>query len=193
MFLSKRQKYRSLDDKELVQLFKEKREQLCIGILFERYGKLVMGACLKYVKDEFDAQEISSKIFEELPDKIQNFEIQFFKSWLYQVTRNECLQFLRKQDYSFLHLSTIENLVELNTIDASTKEIQLQQLEQAISELNELQKSCIQLFYLEDKSYTEISTLLKIELKMVKSALQNGKRMLKLNLESKIENHESNK
>jgi RNA polymerase sigma-70 factor (ECF subfamily) len=36
------------------------------------------------------------------------------------------------------------------------------------------------LFYLENKSYQEVSDLLKLDMNQVKSAIQNGKRNLKL-------------
>lgn len=60
-------------------------------------------------------------------------------------------------------------------------------LESALDDLLEEQQRMIKLFYLEKKSYQEISDELKLPLKKVKSALQNGKRNLKL----KLENHDS--
>ena len=43
------------------------------------------------------------------------------------------------------------------------------------------------LFYLEEKSYQEISIELNISIMKVKSAIQNGKRNIKLQLEEKDE------
>ncbi len=63
------------------------------------------------------------------------------------------------------------------------REEQLELLEQSIDELNEEQKVCIRLFYFERKSYQEISTTIQLEVKKVKSAIQNGKRNLKIKLE----------
>jgi RNA polymerase sigma-70 factor (ECF subfamily) len=59
-------------------------------------------------------------------------------------------------------------------------------LEKAILELKEEQKNCIELFYLQQLSYQRISEQLGISIKNVKSAIQNGKRNLKIRLE---ENH----
>ena len=60
-------------------------------------------------------------------------------------------------------------------------------LEKTIDELKEEQQTCIKLFYLEGKSYTEITEMLKLDIKKVKSAIQNGKRNLKIKLEGKNE------
>jgi RNA polymerase sigma-70 factor (ECF subfamily) len=46
------------------------------------------------------------------------------------------------------------------------------------------QQKCIQLFFLENKSYVEIAEILNLSLNAVKSAIQNGKRMLKVKLEN---------
>jgi RNA polymerase sigma-70 factor (ECF subfamily) len=69
------------------------------------------------------------------------------------------------------------------------KEEQLILLEQAIKTLKDEQKQCIELFYLQDRSYQEISDRLKISLNTVKSAIQNGKRNIKI----WMERHENNK
>jgi RNA polymerase sigma-70 factor (ECF subfamily) len=65
-------------------------------------------------------------------------------------------------------------------------EIHFELLEKAILELKEEQKICVELFYLKQFSYQRISEQLGISLKNVKSAIQNGKRNLKIRLE---ENH----
>ena len=62
-------------------------------------------------------------------------------------------------------------------------ENQLTELEQAIKTLKEDQKDALTHFYLEQKSYTEVSAVMGISLNAVKSLIQNGKRNLKLKLE----------
>ncbi|MFN8166552.1 MAG: sigma factor-like helix-turn-helix DNA-binding protein [Bacteroidia bacterium] len=54
-----------------------------------------------------------------------------------------------------------------------------------IDRLNEDQKKCIELFYLREMSYKDISELTGFSLNQVKSFIQNGKRNLKLILTNK--------
>jgi RNA polymerase sigma-70 factor (ECF subfamily) len=70
------------------------------------------------------------------------------------------------------------------------KEQTLNLLEKSITILNEEQKQCITLFYLQKKSYLEITTTTGYTLMQVKSHIQNGKRNLKIMLEKQIENGE---
>ncbi|MCZ8285472.1 MAG: sigma factor-like helix-turn-helix DNA-binding protein, partial [Bacteroidia bacterium] len=67
------------------------------------------------------------------------------------------------------------------------KEEELSALELAVEELNEEQRRCIRLFYLQEKSYQEVSQLTGYTMNEVKSFIQNGKRNLKLKLEKNSE------
>jgi RNA polymerase sigma-70 factor (ECF subfamily) len=53
----------------------------------------------------------------------------------------------------------------------------------ALKQLSPEQQQCISMFYLEKKSYVEISDLTGFTLMQVKSNIQNGKRNLKLILQ----------
>ena len=185
MFQRKRKKYRLLGDHELISVYKTSQDKDSFAVIYERYGHLVMGTCMKYLKDEFEAQDLTSKIFEELGGKIFKHEIDNFKGWLYRLTKNECLMFLRKQSTRFLHNHRVE-LLEEEVKEPEIREAQLTLMEKSLALLKSEQEKCLRLFYLEDKSYQEVSDLMKINLNQVKSAIQNGKRNLKLKMEALI-------
>ncbi len=131
------------------------------------------------------------RIFGELGAKLLRHEIQHFKSWLYQVTRNECLQFLRKhKPHETTVINELVQPAEEDDEETIRLEGRLQLLEQAIGQLKDEQRTCVELFYLEQKSYNEISEHLSIPLTTVKSAIQNGKRNLKIWMERQ-ERHEA--
>ena len=60
----------------------------------------------------------------------------------------------------------------------------LSKLENCIKKLKVDQKQCVSLFYLEQKSYAEVAEQTSFPLKKVKSFIQNGKRNLKICMES---------
>ena len=179
MFQRKRKKYRLLGDSELISAYRESRDRDSFSVIYERYGHLVMGTCMKYLKDEFEAEDLTSKIFEELGEKIIRHTIENFKGWLYRLTKNECLMFLRKQKTRFLHHAQIDSLAEAEK-EPENKEAQLSLMERSMDALKPEQEKCLRLFYLEDKSYQEVADLLHLDMKQVKSAIQNGKRNLKI-------------
>ena len=187
MFGNKQKKYKLKTDEELVTLYKLERSSICIAVIYERYGHLVMGTCMKYLKNEVESQDITMQIFEELHSKLLKHDINYFKSWLYMVTKNECFMFLRKSKSQnttdFSESYDVEQTIE----DVQSKEKSLELLENAIEDLKPEQKRCVKLFYLEEKSYQQISAELNLSLMQVKSAIQNGKRNIKLQLEKQDE------
>ncbi len=186
MLFRKRITYQQLSDEDLVLNYRNEKSGEIIGEIYKRYGHLVMGTCMKYLKNRADAEDMTMTIFEKLPHKLVNHSIERFKSWLYMVTKNECLMLLRKKGHASAEITKeLEANDELHVVQA--KEIQYEILEEAIKELKEEQRKCIELFYIESKSYQEITSLLKLDIKKVKSAIQNGKRNLKLTLEKRNE------
>ena len=66
--------------------------------------------------------------------------------------------------------------------EATEKELELQRLELALGHLNAEQKTCIELFFLQGKSYDEVCALTGFDYNQVKSYIQNGKRNLKIRM-----------
>ena len=72
---------------------------------------------------------------------------------------------------------------EVNLHPNNEKEKLLNRMEALIPTLKNNQRICLKMFYLEGKSYADISTELNFSLKEVKSHIQNGKRNLKIKLD----------
>jgi RNA polymerase sigma-70 factor (ECF subfamily) len=155
--------------------------------MYRRFGHLMFGTCLNYLKNQQDAEDCVMEIFEDLPQKLQKFEVSHLKSWLFMTTKNACLMRLRKKKMLTSSLEEELTAVIEEDHEKTILEVKLEALELAISDLTEEQQRTIKLFYLDKKSYQEISDELQLPLKKVKSAIQNGKRNLKL----KLENHDS--
>ena len=68
---------------------------------------------------------------------------------------------------------------------AFEKEENFKQMEFCLGQLGELQRQVIELFYLQDKCYKEISEALGMELNTVRSFIQNGRRNLKICMEKR--------
>ena len=157
-----------------------------LGLLFSRYMHLVYGLCLKYLKSREESQDAVMSIFESILHKLKNQEVTYFKSWLYIVTKNHCLMALRKEKASNIYNGAfMENELSMHQNDEKDIDDDLDALEDCIEQLKVKQKECVSLFYLKQKSYDEITQETAHSLKEVKSHIQNGKRNLKICLESK--------
>lgn len=195
MFLTgkKSRNLSSLPDLELIAKYKAEEACSLVGILFERYTHLVFGVCMKYLSDEAESKDAVMQIFEKLLTDLKIHEVENFKSWLYSVTKNHCLMFLRKNKTRQKHEKEFfenseTNIVEfVDELHLNNKNNEEAKLDNAIAKLNIKQKKCIELFYLQEKSYKEVADITGFSLKQVKSFIQNGKRNLKQSLESNEE------
>ena len=182
-------KYKDYSDNELINSYTQTGENFLVGILYERYGHLVLGLCIKYLKNKDEARDAVIQIFARLLDDLKKHKVEYFKSWLYTYSKNFCLMELRKRQSALKkELELKENAHLLMDFSdpkhLEEKEKQLALMEQALSQLNASQKTCIDLFYLRNKSYSEIMQITGYSNNDVKSFIQNGKRNLKLKLEA---------
>jgi RNA polymerase sigma factor (sigma-70 family) len=178
------------DDLDLIALYKERNDVTVVGVLFKRYKHLVYGVCLKYLRDEDESKDALMQVFEKLIVELKRHEIGNFKAWLHTVTKNHCLMIIRSAKSKQKTVSATDDrleVVEMNSLwhpeNSVEKEQTLQRLEKTIQQLNDEQRKCIELFYLEEKSYVEVSSLTGFSLLQVKSYIQNGKRNLKILME----------
>lgn len=173
-----------LADEELLERYNQSGKTAYFGELYNRYIPLLYGLCLKYLRDEAQAQDAVMQLFEELLPKVGNYEIKTFRTWLYRVAKNHCLQLLRKENKEILLDYTI-NVVESDEFlhllceEESTEE-QLNALHRCLEKLPEAQRISILHFFIEEQSYADIVEQTGYSLNNVKSYIQNGKRNLKI-------------
>lgn len=178
-------------DEDLLGLYMDSGNLELLGELYSRHMHLVYGVALKYLGDPDDAKDATMHIFEKLVSELPDQEIRQFKSWLYVLTKNFCLMHIRTRKSGDKRLEGyksevefMESEAEMHPIDREDQSIE-QALRECIDKLKAEQKECIELFYYRKMCYREISDFLSMEEKKVKSFLQNGKRNLKICLESK--------
>jgi RNA polymerase sigma factor (sigma-70 family) len=187
----KEEKYSHITDAELLEKFHQDQDNQWLGILLQRYTLLLFGVCMKYMKNEEEAKDCVQQIFLKALTELKKYKVDYFKSWLYMVAKNHCLMKLRgKQGKNTTDIQ--ENLVSVIMEEEQEEKIRhieknqrLELMNQAIGELSEEQRCCIMLFYLEKKSYNEISEHTGFTLLQVKSYIQNGKRNLRILLDKK--------
>jgi RNA polymerase sigma factor (sigma-70 family) len=191
MRLFPRKRKSHLSDEELLESYRASGDKALVGELYTRYAHLVYGMCLNYFRDRELARDAVLQLFEKLFETLKRTKPENFKNWLSFVARNHCISELRKQQVAKMRsedfLRQEENFApaEEESEEMELRETRLKKLEDAIRELGEEQRTCVELFYIRDKSYKEISEITGFTEMQVKSHLQNGKRNLKILLERK--------
>lgn len=182
----------TLTDQQLINSFRKERDTSALGTLYLRYTELVYGVCLKYFGQPDLAQDAVMDIYEHINRKLPDHEVDNFPAWLYMVSKNHCLQALRKKSNSLT--VSLDDPVMQNGKDWHQEDEQFElhlpedaadQLHDCIRQLPEKQSECIRMFYFEKKSYAEIAELLALPMDTVRSHIQNGRRNLKKCMETK--------
>ena len=175
--------YTQWSDDELLKQFKETADQEVLGQLYSRYISLVYGLCLKYLQQIEDAEDAVISLYEELSQKIQRYQIDNFKTWLYSTAKNHCLQILRKEKNIIFEEIAVQDMESddfEHLIDVEDDKEKEDALNYCLGTLPDEQRQCIILFFFEDFSYADIVEKNGFELNKVKSYIQNGKRNLRI-------------
>lgn len=145
--------------KELKQLFLKIKDDKELGFqeLYTKYNKLVYAIAFSILRNKEDSLDVTQSIFTKIykleKDKLPNKKE---ASWLYTVTKNEAITYLRKKKNNVL----IEDLYELeddnNEINKLIDRISYNNL---IKKLNNKEKEILSLKILSNLSFKEISKL----------------------------------
>jgi RNA polymerase sigma-70 factor (ECF subfamily) len=144
---------------------------------------------MKYLKNEEEAKDCVQQVYLKVITELNKYRVEYFKAWIYMVAKNHCLMKIRDKqgkrsvEINDIHVQTVDETLEGNP--HIEKDELLNRMSVALEQLNEEQKQCIILFYLEKRSYQEITEMTGYSLMQVKSYIQNGKRNLKLCIEEK--------
>jgi RNA polymerase sigma factor (sigma-70 family) len=190
----KPEQYHDITDQELLQHFYRDHDNEWLGILLQRYTLLLLGVCMKYLKNEEEAKDSVQQVFLKAITELHKYKVDFFKSWIYMVAKNHCLMKLRGRQGK-IPVEINEKMLAVTETEPTKQallqnDVTLDAMELALKELNTEQQVCVTLFYLQKKSYTDISDETGYTMMQVKSHIQNGKRNLKILIEKKIKNEE---
>lgn len=175
-------RYSHISNEELLKRYYHDHNNKWLGILLPRFSLLLFGVCMKYLKNEEDAKDCVQQVFFKVIEDLPKYEVKNFQGWIYMVTKNHCLMRLReRKNYTTEWSDNI--MAEPDTEKKQIlleKEKMLNALQKNIEKLKPEQQQCIRYFYLEKKSYQQITEITGFSLSKVKSYLQNGKRNLEI-------------
>ena len=182
----------ALDDKsdlELVQLTLSNQENFLY--LVNRYEKKL----LRFIQrisglDNDDAQDLLQEAFIKIYQNLNDFDQHLkFSSWAYRIVHNQVISNYRKNK-SRPQLSLFE--LDLESCEELTSDFDInqnidqsilrKQIIKALKNIDLKYQEVIILKYLEDKSYEEISDIIKKPLSTVGTLLRRGKKALEKEL-----------
>ena len=188
------------EDQRMLSQYSTTGDQLWLARLFNKYEHLIYGICLKYTGNPDWSKDLKSQIYEKLVLKAKDLESSQFKTWLYTLSKNLCLDELRKEkrkvsaldkfrEYQLYINPVVDFGEEERLIIKQDKERIASLMKDAEKLLSEQQRICMKLFYLNRISYLQIGKETGMDVDQVKSHLQNGKRKMKNFVLLQLKNH----
>lgn len=147
--------------RELKELFIEIKygNKIAFEKLYNNYNKLIYSVAYSILKDKQDAEDVVQTVFEKLylidKEKLPNRNE---SSWLYSITKNETINYL-KRNKNNIDLDSIYNIEDEN--NEINKIIDQDNYNRLISKLNNKEKEIISLKIISNLSFEEIGKLLK--------------------------------
>jgi len=167
-----------------------KGNQGAYASLVARYQHYVFTIALKYCQNREDAEELAQDIFVKVYRSLADFKgSSKFSTWLYTITYNTSLTFLRKKkldtrsmddENTFLQLENQESSFSANQIEQKSR---IDHVNRAIGNLSPEDAQIITLFYKADQTLEEIGRVMGLEPNTVKVRLHRARHKLKLKLE----------
>lgn len=155
--------------------------------LLNSYKPRIFSYVYRTVRNYHDAEEIALDTFVRCFKSLKSFDLnKNFSTWIYTIAHNLTIDFLRKNRR---HYENIDNrpIEEMEIADTKTsepttdynKQIKLSKIDQAMSQLAPIDREIVIFFHKEEKTYQEISAILKIPETTIKTRLHRARLKLR--------------
>lgn len=154
--------------------------------IIDQYGESIVRLAYTYVKDKGTAEDIAQEVFIKCYQHFNSFRGETtLKGWVYKITANKCKDVLR--GWSFRNVFPSKYSQDMSIANQSEDVINSNQQEEKISRavlsLSLRYREVIILFYYEELSIKEISSMLQKSESTVKTRLRRARQLLKKMLE----------
>ncbi|MCL2206011.1 MAG: sigma-70 family RNA polymerase sigma factor [Treponema sp.] len=149
-------------------------------LLVKRHEQAVYGMGMSFFRNAEEAQDFTQEVFLKTYRNLRHFEGRSrFSTWLYKIAYNTAINNIsRKRDYSSL---ADEEIVPDN--DTPEREllrgIAQNAVREAIADLPERFRVCVDLFFFYDRSYQEIEMITGYPVNTIKSHVFRAKKILR--------------
>lgn len=166
-----------MNETDLVQAL-QKGDAKAQRFLYERYAGPMMGTCLRYLKNEMDAEEVMINGFMKVYQNVSRFESSgSFEGWVRRIMVNEALQHLRKKEP--LHLTIEKEHTYLVSENATAdSDMSAEEMMGLLHQLPAGYRAVFNLYAIEGYAHKEIAEMLNITEGTSKSQLSKARAML---------------
>lgn len=166
-------------DEEIVEIVKNENKELYAQIIKRYEDKLIRYA--EYLIGDHDkASDAVQDSFIKAYINLNGFDVKKkFSSWIYRIVHNEALNLIDKHKKTVKLDPDIDFDSGLNIEDAYIKEELVAHAHNCLQEIDVIYREPLSLYYIESKSYEEISDILRLPMGTVAVRINRAKAILK--------------
>lgn len=185
--------YKRATDIELVRAC-QKNKRSAQHELFMRFSYMMKGVCLRYARDEAEAEDILQESFIRIFNNLDSFSEKGPPgAWIRKITVNTALENYRKNKSIERHLTSLMEQSDTNpvTSDNAIEQLQLEDLLLKIQQLPAGYRMVFNLYAVEGFTHVEIGELLGISEGTSKSQYSRARTMLRAMIDNEtiVEQH----
>ena len=170
---------KDMTDENLVQKIQSEDKEL-YAVLIERYENKLLRYATYLVSDEHKAVDIVQESFIKAYINMKSFNVtKKFSSWLYRIVHNESMNVLKKYNKETPLLDEIDFKSDENIEKEFEQKEIVNMVQKCLNQIPLLYSEPLNLFYIEEKSYEEISDILRIPMGTVATRISRAKIIMK--------------
>ncbi len=167
-----------MTEEEIIKRLIHSNDTSAFSLLYDKYADKIYHKCISFVKDKQLAQDLTHDIFVKIFITIKKFKFQSsFSTWVYRITYNFCIDFLRKQQkQQFTRLEDdSDTIIEEEDSDDELFAISVDRLELILEQISPEEKAILLMKYQDDLSIKDIVDALDISESAAKMRLKRAK------------------
>jgi len=171
-------KYHHKSDEEIVQLIMSSGDHELFEFIYSRYFKKVRDKCYSFLKDPKLSEEFANDILTKAYEKISGFKGNAsFSSWLYSITYNHCIDYLRvKKKLHYPEWNSSNEIPEIiDESETDLEEASYENLMLILEEIHPEEKVLLLMKYQDNLQIKHIAKTLRISEDAVKMRLKRAR------------------
>ena len=171
-----------LTDEKIVEIIRENNQELYSEII-KRYQAKLSHYLRKFIYDSDELEDVLQVVFIKAFKNLHGFDARKkFSSWIYRIAHNEAVNHFKKHSKKKIPLDELEHKIideKIDLNDSVDKALLKKEIGDILGKIELRYREPLILFYFEQKSYEEISDILRIPTSTVGTLILRGKKIIK--------------
>lgn len=176
-----KEQYNSVADEDIVKLLNKEGDTSLFSIIYERYHDKVLDKCYSLLHNRELAEEFTEDVLSKTFEKLSGFRgNSSFSSWLYSITYNHCIDFLReKKKLHYPNWNTQNDLPEIiDDLEEDLTDVHYSRMMKILDIMHTEERAMLLMKYQDDLPIKEIADSLRLTEGATKMRIKRAKARL---------------